>query len=145
MTPALETEARALIAAYPRPAGALLPLIERVLRETGACDTAACAWIAAQVGLPVAVVRGIASSRAPEGAAGATDDTVRLCTGLSCRWMGADAALEQLRAAGLRIVTVDCLGACAAAPVMARGGRLHDGLTPERLADLVAGSAGGRR
>lgn len=134
MTPRLEAEAQALVCRYPRPAGALMPLVDLVLGERGACDGPAVRWIADQTGLPLAVVAGVASTR------GDRDPTaLRVCAGLSCRLMGAEEILERLRAAGVPgVVAAGCLGACAAAPVLARGDRLHDGLTAARLGALLA-------
>ena len=133
----LEERARDLVAVYPTPAGALHTLVDLVLGEGGAWDEASARWVAHLTGVPQAVVNGIISSRLkPDG----DGEVVQVCTGLSCRWMGAEAACERLaKLPGIRVVTVDCLGACAAAPVMVRNGRLHDGLTPERLDALVAG------
>jgi NADH:ubiquinone oxidoreductase subunit E len=135
----LEERGRALVAACPAPAGALHPLVDLVLAEGGVWDNESARWVAGLTGVPLAAVNGITSSRL-----GPADDgdgeVVKVCTGLSCRWMGADVACERLaRLPGIRVVKVDCLGACAAGPVMSRDGRLHDGLTPERLEALVAG------
>ena len=133
----LHERGRALVAAYPEPAGALHPLLDLAFAAEGSWNNETAHWVAELTGMSVAVVNGIASTR--QQRSGAADE-VHVCVGLSCRWMGADAACERLATLpGIRVVTVDCLGACAAAPVMSRNGRLHDGLTPERLDALVAG------
>lgn len=129
----LEQEARALVARYPWPAGALMPLLDLVLREGGRCDEARARWIAGLTGLPPGHVAGVASTR------GARDGW-RVCTGLSCRLMGAEAVLSRL-AATPGVVAVGCLGPCSSAPVLARGDRLHDGLTAPRLEALLAQDA----
>lgn len=136
MTADLDREARELLARYPRPAGALLPLIDLVQVARGDCDADAADWIASLTGLTAAAVAGIASSRG-----GGQADAVRVCTGLSCRLMGADVILERLRAAsGARLVSSDCLGVCHAAPAIELAGRVHDGLTAERLDHLIGGN-----
>ena len=137
----LDERARALVSAYPDPEGALYPLVDLVLGSGRTWDEAAARWVGGHTGLPLAAVDGIASSRH-----GNTDDgdVVTVCMGLSCGWMGGEAACQRLAGLpGVRVVTSDCLGACAAAPVMARNGRLYDGLTPERLDSLVAGDRAG--
>lgn len=138
MTEALEQQAQELVERYPTPAGALQPLIELVQAATGGCAEDEIRWLAAHTGLSVAHVAGVVSSR---GAAGGAE-IVRVCCGLSCRLMGADAVTAQLQAAtGVEVVAAPCLGVCSAAPALERGGRVHDGLTPERIDTLVAGGA----
>jgi NADH:ubiquinone oxidoreductase subunit E len=133
----LTERARRIVAAYPEPSGGLHPLIVLVLAESGTWDVAAARWVAELTKLPVATVHGIAQSRQQPAAEA---EEIAVCTGLGCRWMGAEAVCSRL--AGLpdiRVAEVDCLGACSAGPVMRRNGRLHDGLTPERLDALIAG------
>ena len=137
MNEALETRARRLLDRYPRPSGALMPLIDLVLADRGACDPGAARWIAGLTGLPAAAVAGIASSRGGRSADGA-----RVCAGLSCRLMGGEEVARRLRERlGGPVTPAACLGVCSAAPAFERGGRLFDGLTPERLDALVAGEA----
>ncbi|MDA0334315.1 MAG: NAD(P)H-dependent oxidoreductase subunit E [bacterium] len=133
----LADRAHAIVAAYPEPKGALHPLLDLVLSETGSWDGTWAGWVAQLTGTPVVTVHGIARSRRlPE----ADGEEIAVCTGLSCRWMGAEAVCQRLQEVpNIRVVAVNCLGACSAAPAMARNGRLHDGLTPERLDALVAG------
>ncbi|HCL31106.1 MAG TPA: hypothetical protein DIC52_22095 [Candidatus Latescibacteria bacterium] len=133
----LDARARALVSVYPASTGALYPLLDLLSHEGDTWDDESAHWVAQLTGVPVATVNGIVVSRHQTmGDA----EVVQVCTGLSCRWMGADDVCERLAAhAKIRVVKVDCLGACAAAPVMTRNGRLHDGLTPERLEALVAG------
>ena len=136
MTESLDQRARQLLSRYPRPSGALMPLIDLVLIDRGACGPEAARWIAGLTGLSAAAVAGIASSRGDGWSRG----RVHVCAGLSCRLMGGDEVARRLREClGDRVIPVPCLGACSAAPAFERGGRLFEGLTPERLEDLVAG------
>jgi NADH-quinone oxidoreductase subunit E len=131
----LAEQARTLLGAYPKPAGALHPILDLLSRERVVWNDEVAHWVAELTGIPPASLHGVVSSRRFQDA-----EAVQICTGLSCRWMGAEAACARLQEIpGLRIVEVDCLGACAAAPVMSRNGRLYDGLTPERLDALLAG------
>jgi len=137
VTDDLAERARTIVAAYPEPRGALHPLVELVLSEVGPWDDASAHWIAQLTGIPIATVDGIARSR--HRPAGDVEE-IAVCTGLSCRWMGAEAICARLQGlSSVRVVEVECLGACSAAPTMVRNGRLQDGLTPERLEALVAG------
>ena len=138
MNEALEEGARRLLRRYPRPSGALMPLIDLVLTEGGACEPEAARWIAGLTGLSAAAVAGIASTRGEAS----SRDRVRVCAGLSCRLMGGDEVARRLRdRLGDLVIPVPCLGVCSAAPAFERGGRLFEGLTPGRLDDLVSGEA----
>ncbi len=138
MNEALEQRARQLLSRYPRPSGALMPLIDLVLTDLGACEPEAARWIAGLTGLSAAAVAGIASSRG----GGRSAEGVRVCAGLSCRLMGGDEVDRRLRERlGDLVIPVPCLGVCSAAPAFERGGRLFEGLTPARLDDLVSGEA----
>jgi NADH:ubiquinone oxidoreductase subunit E len=137
VTADLDSRAQQFVAAQAEPAGALHGLIDLALSTGGGWDASHAALVARWCGLPVAVVHGAATSR-DDGA----DDGRRIdvCTGLGCRWMGAERVCERLsRLQEVETRRVDCLGACHAAPVMRRAGRLHDGLTAERLEALLAG------
>ena len=92
MTEAMESRARRLLDRYPRPAGALMPLIDLVLADRGGCDPGAARWIAGLTGLSAAAVAGIASSRGEPSA-----DRVRVCAGMSCRLMGGEEVARRLR------------------------------------------------
>jgi NADH:ubiquinone oxidoreductase subunit E len=138
VTEAMQRLGRELLARYPQPSGALMPLIDLILERHGVCDADAAGWIATLTGLPEAAVLGIASSRQSRS----TDDTVHVCTGLSCRLMGAEEVLDRLRERlADRVAGSACLGACSAAPVLERGGRVFDGLTWRRIDGLIAGDA----
>ena len=137
MNEALEVQARRRLDGYPRPSGALMPLIDLVLADRGACDPGAVRWIAGLTGLSAAAVAGVVSSRGPRPGGG-----VRVCTGLSCRLMGGDEVARRLRESlGDQVTPAACLGVCSAAPAFERGGRLFEGLTPGRLEALLAGGA----
>ena len=71
----------------------------------------------------------------------AEPNAVGVCRGLSCRLAGADALLDDLRAAGRRVEERECLFACAVAPVVQDGvveGRLRGRASPDPSADAGA-------
>ena len=75
---------------------------------------------------------------------------IELCTNVSCMLRGAEALLDHLKATlaidvndisqdGLfTIKEVECLGACVNAPVCQVGTQYHEGLTREKLDQLIA-------
>ena len=71
----------------------------------------------------------------------AEPDAVGVCRGLSCRLAGADALLDDLRAAGRRVEERECLFACAVAPVVqpeVQEERLRGRATAQPTADAGA-------
>jgi NADH-quinone oxidoreductase subunit E len=74
-----------------------------------------------------------------------------VCTNISCMLRGSDEVVEHLRkklGIGLGETTpdkkftlkeVECLGACANAPMFQIGREYHEDLTPEKIDDILAG------
>ncbi|MBR0662980.1 NADH-quinone oxidoreductase subunit F [Roseomonas hellenica] len=67
---------------------------------------------------------------------------IRVCDGLPCRLMGADALLAALRAApprpDMRVIAAPCMGACHRAPACAVGHELVEHATSRSVASAVA-------
>ena len=92
----LAADAAAIIARYPQPRSALLPLLHLVQAEDGYLTPAGIAFCAAQLGLTDAEVTAVATfysmyRRTPTG-----DYLVGVCTNTLCAIMGGDAILEAL-------------------------------------------------
>ncbi len=66
----------------------------------------------------------IASSYTEFRLAAAPPETVRVCSGLSCRIAGSRALAMSLRDAGRTVEECECLFACAVAPAVEIAGRL---------------------
>jgi formate dehydrogenase len=77
-----------------------------------------------------------------EDDAPAVPATIRVCDGLPCRLMGADALFATLRAApprpGMRVIAAPCMGACHRAPACAVGHEVVEHATPGSVASAVA-------
>ena len=74
---------------------------------------------------------------------------IRICTGTACHIRGAQVLVDELverlnikpggttKDLKFTVETVNCVGACALAPVMIVDGKYHDGVTPESALDIL--------
>ena len=151
----LRSTADEIVARYPEPRSALLPLLYLVQAEQGHVTTEGMREVADLLGLTTAEVDAVASyytmfKKHPTGTW-----VLSICTNLSCALAGGrhlyDRAVELL-GEGAREVTedgvltleeVECLGACDAAPVVQVNYCNYDRVTEERLGDLIKRLRGG--
>ncbi|GFG50460.1 NADH-quinone oxidoreductase subunit NuoE [Mycolicibacterium agri] len=145
----LAESAKEIIARYPQPRSALLPLLHLVQSEDGYLTKAGIAFCANQLGLTDAEVTAVATfysmyRREPTG-----DYLVGVCTNTLCAIMGGDAILEALQDhlgihAGettddgrVTLEHVECNAACDYAPVVMVNWEFFDNQTPSSARDLV--------
>ncbi len=149
VTARLESSAEDIIARYPRPRSALLPLLHLVQSEDGYLTKAGLAFCARQLGLTEAEVTAVATfysmyRRTPTG-----EYLVGVCTNTLCAIMGGDAILDALQEhlgihAGqttddgrVTLEHIECNAACDYAPVMMVNWEFFDNQTPSTARDLV--------
>lgn len=149
----LDPDAARIIARYPQPRSALLPLLHLVQSEDGCLTSAGVAFCARHLGLTDAEVTAVATfysmyRRTPTG-----DYLVGVCTNTLCAIMGGDEILDALAdhlgvhagettapAEGLAAITlehIECNAACDYAPVVMVNWEFYDNQTPESARDLV--------
>ncbi len=150
----LSTEAKERIvqlkSRYPQSKSALLPALHLAQREhDGWLSDEVLAEVAQVMGLPPAEVRSVASfytmfNRRPVG-----KHLVQVCTNLSCSLLGADHIVEHLkRKLGIEagettpdglftLLEVECLGSCGTAPMMQVNDTYYEGLTVERVDEIL--------
>lgn len=145
----LAVDAATIIAKYPHPRSALLPLLHLVQAEDGYLTGAGISFCAHQLGLTDAEVAAVATfysmyRRTPTG-----DYLVGVCTNTLCAIMGGDAILEALQAelaitAGhttpdgrITLEHVECNAACDYAPVVMINWAFFDNQTPDTAQQLV--------
>ncbi|AQT81135.1 NADH-quinone oxidoreductase subunit E [Mycolicibacterium litorale] len=153
----LAADAATVIARYPQPRSALLPLLHLVQSEDGRLTTAGIRFCAAQLGLADAEVAAVATfysmyRRTPTG-----DYLVGVCTNTLCAVMGGDAILEALEtelavSAGettgdgrITLEHIECNAACDYAPVIMVNWEFFDNQTPSSARQLVADIRAGQR
>jgi NADH-quinone oxidoreductase subunit E len=145
----LDADAAQIIAKYPRPRSALLPLLHLVQSEEGYVSADGIAYCAAKFGLAEAEVTAVVSfytmyKRRPVG-----EYNVGVCTNTLCAIMGGDqifADLRQYLGVGNDETTpdgkvllehVECNAACDYAPVVMVNWEFFDNQTPESARQLV--------
>ncbi|WP_197380668.1 NADH-quinone oxidoreductase subunit NuoE [Mycolicibacterium mengxianglii] len=145
----LAADAKSILAKYPYPRSALLPLLHLVQSEDGYLTAAGIAFCAKQLQLTDAEVTSVATfysmyRRTPTGRY-----LVGVCTNTLCAVMGGDAILAHLeRHLGLHagqttddgavtLEHVECNAACDYAPVVMVNWEFYDNQTPSSAADLV--------
>ncbi|MGV0646585.1 NADH-quinone oxidoreductase subunit NuoE [Mycolicibacterium sp. XJ879] len=151
VTVRLAADAEKLIARYPEPRSALLPLLHLVQSEDGRLTNAGISFCAKQLGLTDAEVTAVATfytmyRRTPTG-----DYLVGVCTNTLCAIMGGDAILDSLQDhlgvhAGettedgrVTLDHIECNAACDYAPVVMVNWEFFDNQTPASARDLVDG------
>jgi NADH-quinone oxidoreductase subunit E len=138
-----------IIGHYEQDPGMLIPMMQDLQAEYGYLPAELLREMAAELDVPLTRVYGVAmfysSFRlAPKGA-----HEVTLCMGTVCHLKGAPRISESICAEyGIepggttsdRLFTlqaVNCVGACALAPVMIVDGTYHDGVTPDSALDIL--------
>lgn len=145
----LTADAAVILARYPHPRSALLPLLHLVQSEDGYLTTAGISFCARQLGLTDAEVTAVATfysmyRRTPTGRY-----LVGVCTNTLCAIMGGDAILEclenhlgvhpgQTTSDGrVTLEHIECNAACDYAPVVMVNWEFFDNQTPSSACELV--------
>lgn len=150
LTPELRAQAEAIVARYPRPRSAILPLLYLVQSVEGWVSPEGLREVAELLGLRTAEVEAVATFYTMIRPRPTGRHVVNVCTNLSCALRGGrDVYAAAREAAGLRpgeessadgLFTVreeECLGACDGAPVMQVDFANHERVTPERARELL--------
>ena len=145
----LDADAAQIIARYPRPRSALLPLLHLVQSEEGYVSEDGIAYCAAKFGLAEAEVTAVVSfytmyKRRPAG-----EYNVGVCTNTLCAIMGGDQIFAELKDhlgvgndettpdGKVRLEHVECNAACDYAPVVMVNWEFFDNQTPDSARQLV--------
>ncbi len=148
-TARLAKDAAAIIARYPEPRSALLPLLHLVQSEDGFVSPDGMAFCAEQVDVSTAEVSAVATfysqfKRRPTG-----EYQVGICTNTLCALMGGDEIWERLTEhvgvgndettpdGKITLERIECNAACDFAPVMMVNWEFFDQQTPESAASVV--------
>ena len=145
----LRADALAIIARYPQPRSALLPMLHLVQSVDGYVTGRGIALCAELLGLSTAEVSGVATfytqfKRHPNG-----EYTVGVCTNTLCAIMGGDIIWEHISEylgvghdettldGKITLEKVECNAACDYAPVVMVNWEFYDNQTPESTRELV--------
>ena len=152
----LVADAQAIIARYPVPRSALLPMLHLVQSEEGFVSSDGIAFCAEQLDLTTAQVAAVATfysqyKRNPNGTY-----TVGVCTNTLCAVMGGDAIFDELAEhlgvghdqttpdGAITLERVECNAACDYAPVVMVNWEFFDNQTPTTAKNLVDELRAGR-
>jgi NADH-quinone oxidoreductase subunit E len=135
--------------------GMLIPMMQDIQTEFGHLPKPELEEFSARLGVPLAQIYSVATFYSSFRLMPKGDHTIQLCMGTVCFLKGADkisAAIQEefgLVPGGtspdgkFTFAPVNCVGACALAPVMVVDGEYHGGLTVESATKLLQKIAGG--
>ena len=149
-TEANRTRAKEIVARYPRPKSAILPLAHLAQDQHGWLSNDAMDEIAELTGVSAADVQGTCSfytmlKRRPCGRF-----VVSVCTNVTCLVTGGPEVLEHLEERyatdnDVTVEEVECLAACGGAPSMQVNYEFHERVTPDSAQALVEEYRSGTR
>jgi len=154
----VETEAGTvaqIIERYGGDAGMLIPMMQDMQAEYGYLPQAELKELSGRLRVPLAQIYSVATFYASFRLMPKGDHTIQLCLGTVCFLKGVDKISEAIRREfelvpggtspdrKFTYSPVNCVGACALAPVMVVDGEYHGGLTVDSAVELLHSIAAG--
>jgi NADH-quinone oxidoreductase subunit E len=145
----IREECARLLVRYPRPEGALLPILQLIQRERGEVGEESMLYVADLLGVAPARVGGVVSFYPGLRRQSVGVHLISVCRSLPCCLMGSGEVVDYLcEKLGIDVgettgdgrftlVEVECLGGCGAAPAMMVDEELHESLTCARIDQLL--------
>lgn len=144
-----------ILARYPAEEPSLIQVLQDVQRQYRYLPRPALEEVSKTLGVPLARVCSVATfykafSLVPQG-----KHLVHVCTGTACHIRGAPQILDEMarrlqpdangntRDLRFTIKTVNCVGACAMAPVVIVDGRCHGGVQAAKVTKILGIGKGG--
>jgi NADH-quinone oxidoreductase subunit E len=152
----LAADAEQLIARYPQPRSALLPLLHLVQAEEGFVSTTGIRFCAEQLELTTAEVTAVATFYTMYRRRPAGQYHVGVCTNTLCAVLGGDQIFEDLKEhlgignnettedGAVSLEHIECNAACDYAPVVMVNWEFFDNQTPDSARQLVDDLRAGR-
>jgi NADH-quinone oxidoreductase subunit E len=156
LTPQNVERARAIIARYPRPRSALIPLLHLTQEQDGHITPEGMEHVAILVGVTPAEVKGVATFYEMFKHHEVGEYLLGVCTNLSCMIMGSDEIVARaeerlgVKVGGtsadkkFTLEEMQCLAACGGAPCIQVNYRYFENVTPERLDGILDDLRAGR-
>jgi NADH-quinone oxidoreductase subunit E len=148
-------EAREIIARYPKPRSALLPMLHLVQSEEGYVTPEGIAMCAEELGLTKAEVGAVATFYTMYRRRPAGEYHVGVCTNTLCAVLGGDAIMDGLKEhlgighnettedGRISLEHIECNAACDYAPVVMVNWEFYDNQTPSSARELVDAARAG--
>ncbi|REE98036.1 NADH-quinone oxidoreductase subunit NuoE [Thermomonospora umbrina] len=152
----LERDAKDIIARYPKPRSALLPMLHLVQSVDGHVTRDGIEFCAEQLGITPAQVTGVATFYTMYKRERVGEYHVGVCINTLCAVMGGDQIWDELSAhvgvghdeatedGRVSLERIECNAACDFAPVMTVNWEFFDNMTPEKAKTLVDDLRAGR-
>ena len=140
-----------IVKRYEGDAGMLIPMMQDIQEEYGYLPPEQLRRLSKELAIPLTRAFGVATFYSSFRLAPKGEHEVTLCMGTVCYLKGAPQILEaicdefQVEAGGttsdrlFSLQAVNCVGACALAPVMVVDGKYHDGVNPESALKIIQG------
>ncbi len=135
------------MAHFPEKRAVLLPLLHDVQDHRGCIDRESMRWVAEFVGISPVEVYGVLTFYWMYEMEPRARYRIAVCRNISCDLRGARAIVEALedelglecggRNGDWSLRTVECMGACTAAPMFDVNGRYFENLTPDEARRIV--------
>jgi NADH-quinone oxidoreductase subunit E len=148
-------EAREIIARYPKPRSALLPMLHLVQSEEGYVSPEGIALCAEELGLTKAEVGAVATFYSMYRRRPAGTYHVGVCTNTLCAVLGGDAIFDAAKEhlgighnettddGAVSLEHIECNAACDYAPVVMVNWEFYDDQTPSSVRELLDGCRAG--
>ncbi len=147
----LAAKVDAILSGYPRAETSLIQVLQEINRTFNYIPCHALEQVARSLGVPLAKAFSVATfykafSLKPRGKV-----HIRVCLGTACHIRGGPLLVDEIgRHLGIKpgdatadlgfsLETVNCVGACAMAPVVIRAGKYHGGVSPGAIPDVIQG------
>lgn len=144
-----------LVARYENDVGMLIPMMQDLQAECGYLPATHLRRLALRLKVPLSRVYQVATFYSSFRLVPKGEHTVTLCLGTVCYLKGADKISETIQQefqmkpgetspdGKFTYAPVNCLGACALAPVMVVDGQYHGNLSPQSAVELLRRIAAG--
>ena len=144
-----EAKVDRLVARYPEPKAAILPVLWEVQKANGWVDLESERWVAERLGVSEAHVHGAVTFYTMYKTRPMGKYHIQVCTTLSCMLRGSDDLVRHLENklkikvgevtgdGKFSLVRVECLGSCGTAPMFQLNDDYHEDLTLEKVDELL--------
>ncbi len=155
--PEFEKKVDEVVARYPQPRGAVMPLLHMVQEQEGYVTLEGERWVAQRLGLTPSYVHGIVTFYTMYRTEDCGTYLLQFCTTVSCMLRGCDPVLAHIKQRlgiengettpdGLfTLVTVECLGSCGTGPGVQVNDDYYEDLDIARADALLDALARGER
>jgi NADH-quinone oxidoreductase subunit E len=152
-----DEEIEAIVDRYNRDAGMLIPMMQDIQEQFGFLPRDRLAQLSRALKVPLPRIYGAATYYASFRLQPRGEHTITLCMGTVCYLRGADQISEAIQRefhvkpngtsddGKFTLLQVNCLGACALAPVMVVDGEYHGGLSAGSAVDVLGRTAAGEK